>query len=427
MLEFLRFFVNLTKMYRLLKGRLFFTRCIMLLAAIALLAVGILNIYAVGNPVNADNDDTMLTNIWKKQLQFAAVGLAIFLAVNLIHHRRLGRISYLLFAIVLGMLIVVLIGKYHPLSFVPMINGTHRWITLQIAGRSLPAIQPSEFCKLIYIMALAWFLRYRNSCSRFTSLLGPFAITLIPVTLILLEPNLGTVMLMMPILFTMLYIAGAKTKHLLIIILLALLISPFMWPKINPYQRNRIASVFLQSQWVRQKAENHEKFSQILLGQKFSEARWRSGAGYHLIRSKYAIASGAATGYGYRNGPFIKYNFLPERHNDFIFAAIAHQFGFFGALALLGLYGIIIASGLKIAANNNDPFAQLLAVGIVAMFAVEVLVNVSMTMGLMPITGLTLPLISYGGSSLIVNMAAVGLLNNIGRSKPARVTFSNFG
>jgi cell division protein FtsW (lipid II flippase) len=137
------------------------------------------------------------------------------------------------------------------------------------------------------------------------------------------------------------------------------------------------------------------------------------------MRSKFAVASGGLTGYGWRKGPFIKYSFfLPESHNDFIFAVIAHQWGFLGSLGLLGLYLVMIGCGLEIAGNNTDPFGRLLAVGITAMFAVQVVVNVSMTVGLMPITGLTLPLISYGGSSLVVSMVALGLLNNVGRSRP---------
>ena len=142
---------------------------------------------------------------------------------------------------------------------------------------------------------------------------------------------------------------------------------------------------------------------------------------YHLIRSKYAVASGginSGKGYGYRQGPFVKYNFLGERHNDFIFAIIAQQWGFWGCAGLLILYVIIVGCGVEIAANNTDPFGRLLAVGIIAMFVVEVIINIGMTMGIMPITGLTLPLVSYGGSSLLVSMMAVGLLNNVGRCRP---------
>jgi rod shape determining protein RodA len=157
------------------------------------------------------------------------------------------------------------------------------------------------------------------------------------------------------------------------------------------------------------------------VGTKFSEKQWKSDWGWHLIRSKYAVASGGVTGYGFRRGPFVKYDFLEARHNDFIFAIIAQQWGFLGCIVLLLLYIIVIGCGLEIAVHNTDPFGKLLAVGIVAMFVVEVIINVSMTLGLMPITGLTLPLISYGGSSLVVSMASIGLLNNVGRCRPFTV------
>ena len=130
---------------------------------------------------------------------------------------------------------------------------------------------------------------------------------------------------------------------------------------------------------------------------------------------------GGWSGTGYGRGPFIKYDFLPERHNDFIFSVIAHQWGFLGCLGFLLLYVVLIACGLEIAGHNTDPFGRFLSVGIVAMFVMEVAINVGMTLGLMPITGLTLPFVSYGGSSLLVNMIAVGLLNNVGRCRPFTV------
>jgi cell division protein FtsW (lipid II flippase) len=137
-----------------------------------------------------------------------------------------------------------------------------------------------------------------------------------------------------------------------------------------------------------------------------------------LERSKNAIASGGATGYGYRQGPFIKYPFLTYRESDFVFASIAHQWGFAGSVGVLLLYALVVLCGLEIASNNTDPFGRLLAIGIVIMFTVEVSVNVGVTLGLMPITGLTLPLVSHGGSSLVVHMMALGLLNNVGRCRP---------
>ena len=412
-------------MYNFLTGRLIFVRIILLLAVLALIAIGIAAIYAVGNPADtsstANNDE--IANSWKKQLVFAGIGLVGFILANLVNYRWFGAASYWIYAFVLLLLTVVLAGKYINLPFVPMINGTHRWIRFHTA---LPRIQPSEFCKLAYVLALAWYLRYRSNYRNFTVLIGPFGLTLLPVVLILLEPDLGTAMLIMPVFFILLAVAGAKPKHLLIIVLMALLVSPFLWRKMRPYQRMRISSVLMQHKWVQEKAEKYPIIGTVLLGRKFSTKQWEDDWGYHLIRSKYAVASGGVKGQGYRRGPFVKYNFLPARHNDFIFAAIAHQWGFWGALGLLSLYVIIIACGLKIAGNNTDPFARLLATGITAVFAVEVIVNVGMTLGLMPITGLTLPLVSYGGSSLLVSITAIGLLNNAGRHRPFSVSPKSF-
>jgi len=409
-------------MRNFLKGRLFFVRLCLIGASLCLIGAGVLTIYSVGHPAEVAGRVSELADFWKKQLVFAAVAAAGFVAANLLNYRRLGAVSYWAYAFVLALLVVLLVGRYLvELPFVPEKNGTHRWIQFTVAGRTLPALQPSEFCKIVYVLALAWYLRYRSNYRSFKALVGPFVLTLVPMVLILAEPDLGTVLLMMPILFTMLFVAGAKLKHLLLVMLMALMVSPLLWHKMKPYQRVRISSVLLQSPWVRDKAEAHPLLGRILVGRQFSQKDWKNDWGYHLIRSKSAIASGGAAGYGFGKGPFIKYDFLPYRYNDFIFAAIAHQWGFRGGLVLLGLYVVVIACGLEIAAKNVDPFGRLLAVGIVAMFAVEVIVNVSMTMGLMPITGLTLPLVSYGGSSLLVSVISVGLLNNLGRSRPFTV------
>jgi len=393
------------------------------MAALILIAIGIATIYSVGHPAEPSSATQIgnLGNLWKKQVQFAVVAIVGFIVVNAVNYRRFGAASHWIYAFVLLLLGLLLVSRYIiNIPFVPEINGTHRWIKFIIAGRSL-SLQPSEFCKIVYILALAWYLRYRSNYDNLSSLIGPFVLTLLPMVLILLEPDLGTVLLMMPILFTMLFVAGAKVKHLLIIVLMALLVSPLLWYKMRLNQRIRISSVVLQNAWVREKAEKHPWLGKVLVGTKFSEKQWKSDWGWHLIRSKYAVASGGAKGYGFRRGPFVKYNFLEARHNDFIFAIIAQQWGFWGCLGLLAIYIIIVGCGLEIAAHNTDPFGKLLAVGIIAMFVVEVIINVSMTVGLMPITGLTLPLVSYGGSSLLVSMASVGLLNNVGRCRPFSV------
>lgn len=410
-------------MFNFLKGRLIIVRLCLLMAALILIAIGIATIYSVGHPAEPSpaSETDNLGDLWKKQIIFAVVAIVGFIVVNAVNYRHFGAASHWIYAFVLLLLGLLLVSRYViNIPFVPEINGTHRWIKFIIAGRSL-SVQPSEFCKIVYVLALAWYLRYRSNYDNLSSLIGPFVLTLLPMILILLEPDLGTVLLMMPILFTMLFVAGARVKHLLIIVLMALIVSPLLWYKMEDYQRIRISSVVLQNAWLREKAEKHPWVGEVLVGTKFSEKKWKSDWGWHLIRSKYAVASGAAKGYGFRRGPFVKYNFLEARHNDFIFAIIAQQWGFWGCLGLLAIYIIIVGCGLEIAAHNTDPFGKLLAVGIIAMFVVEIIINVSMTVGLMPITGLTLPLVSYGGSSLLVSMASVGLLNNIGRCRPFSV------
>ena len=410
-------------MRNFLKGRLLFVRICLLTSVCLLVLVGIVTIYFVGHPAETSPASSRaigeLAGYWKKQAVFALVGVGGFVAANLVNYRRLGAISHWLYVVILVLLVYLDISRHMVhLPFAPESKGAYCWIKLGIGSL---AIQPSELCKLVYIVALAWYLRYRSNYHSFRSLIGPFALTLLPIVLILIEPDLGTVMLMMPILFTMLFVAGARVKHLLLVILLAVLVSPFLWLKMQALPAAAGQRCASTKRWVRDKVEQVPALGKILVGGPFNPRHWRRDSGFQITRSKYAIASGGLAGQGYGRGPFIKYNFLPERHNDFIFPVIAHQGGFLGCLALLGLYVILVLCGLEIAADNIDPFARLVAVGIVAMIVVEVLVNVGMTVGLMPITGLTLPFVSYGGSSLLVNMMAVGLLNNVGRCRPFTV------
>lgn len=408
-------------MLNLFKGRLLLVRICLIASALALLSIGVAAIYAVGHPSEPSpgpaGDTETLKGYFAKQIQFAIIGLLGFVLVNLVSYRRWGELSAWIYAGVIVLLVLLLVSKYLvPLPFAPAgRNYVYRWIVIH---EDLPQIQPSEFCKLAYILTLAWYLRYRSNYRTFKALVGPMVLTLVPMALILPEPDLGTVVLLMPILFSMLFMAGAKPKHLLVIILLGCMVSPLFWGKMKGYQRSRISSVFLQSARVRALVESKPWLSEIMVGEQFNTRKWMSNGGYQLIRSKLAIASGGLTGDGFRKGEFIKYNFLGERHTDFIYAAIAQQWGFVGGIVVLALYILLMLCGLEIASNHSDPFGRLLAIGIVAMFAVEVFENISMTVGLMPITGLTLPLVSYGGSSLLVSLMAVGLLNNVGRSRP---------
>ncbi|MBE0535579.1 MAG: rod shape-determining protein RodA [Phycisphaerae bacterium] len=414
-------------MTNLLTGRIVIVRLIMLATMVALVGTGIAAIYAAGNPDPAEStgDPSVSASAWKKQVVYAFAGLLALFAINVIPYRVLGPASYWMYPAILLILAVLLLGKPFDIPFVPRINGTCRWL------QPIPSIdikiQPSEFCKLAYILALAWYLRFRSNYRHFRGLVGPFTLTLLAMALILMEPDLGTVILFMPILFAMLFVAGAKVKHLAIIILLGVAVSPILWGHMRPYQRMRISALLLQNAWIFEKAHEYPRLGDILAGSTTNLDKWMRDQGYHLRQSKYAIASAGLRGYGFRKGPYLTQNgsnspwSLPEKHNDFIFAIIAHQWGFLGCLAILAMYGVIVMCGLEIAWLNTDPFARLITVGIIAMFVIAAIVNIAMTIGLMPITGLTLPFLSYGGSSLVVNMMAIGLLNNIGRGRPFTV------
>lgn len=407
-------------MFDFLRGRLFITRMLMLAAAGGLVAISIMMIYASGNPYDATTSLGGITNIWQKQAIYAAGGFVGFIFINSFNYKKLGAISGWLYIGIIILLALLLLDSFIDIPFIPVKKGSRRWLTFG----SFIQIQPSEFFKLIYIIALGWHLRYRSNYRNLSSLVPPFILTVIPMGLIFLEPDLGTVLLMLPVFLTMLFLAGAKVKHLVLIILAGIIAIPILWLNMHDYQRMRVSSVLLQSRIDgsdnRLKQLCMEKpWLAKLLGVSAERLRtWEADEGYHLTRAKLAIASGGLSGQGYRSGPFVKYyKFLPEKHNDFIFAFISHQWGFAGALLLIGLYALLVACGLEIAAASTDMFGSYVAAGISIIFAIQVIVNIGMNIGIMPITGITLPLVSYGGSSLVVNIMSVGLVNNIGRTK----------
>ncbi len=384
------------------QGRLVFLRLIILLAVVVLCLAGLACIKATSGPSG---------QFIFKQLMWISLGVVCFIAVNLVHYRWLGQISYFLFAISLLLLAMVLAGKYLHLGFlVPSIRGSARWLKLlplnsHNALVQAARLQPSEIAKLAYILALAWYLRHRKNYRTLRGLIGPFALTMLPMMLIILEPDLGTTLLFPPILFAMLFVAGARVRHLLIIILLGLLAAPLFYFTMKPYQKERI---------------------EVLLRQNSKNPYWYRGPGYQLRQSKICIGSGGISGQGWGKGIFIQYRFLPDRHNDFIFALIAHQWGLVGSLILLGLYAVVVIGSVSIASYHCDPFARLVAIGTAALLAAQMFINIGMTMGLMPVTGMTLPFVSYGGSSLVCNFLALGLLFNIARHRPHNLVRDDF-
>lgn len=350
-----------------------------------------------------------------KQCIFALVGVLAGLAVLHIGYQEIGRHSYALFIAAVVLLVPLLVAKVTRFDFGGLIaprNGAYRWIHLP--GYQL---QPSEIMKVAYLLALAWYLRYRRNYMRFSGLMTPILVSAVPLLLILLEPDLGTALLLVPVLFAMLFVAGARLHHLAFIAIAAAAIAPLAWDKMQPYQRLRVTAVLLQSDELRQKIiDNPIGYEKLATRRQAME--WAASAGYQLVQSKNAIGSGGVSGHGWGEGLYVTSGLLPDRHNDFVFAVIAHQWGLVGCIVVLACYVAIAAAGLRIASQTTEPFARLLAVGVVVMILSQAIINMGMATGIMPVTGMTLPFVSYGGSSLLTNCIAVGLLLAVGQLRP---------
>lgn len=262
--------------------------------------------------------------------------------------------------------------------------GAQRWI--QIGPISL---QPSEFAKAIMIISLSSYVDGRlDKLEDFKDWLPVFFYVFVPFFLVMRQPDLGTSLVFMAILLGMMVVCGFKTRYFAWMFGVGLASAPLLWHMLHEYQRNRIR-VFWNP--------GLEPF----------------GSGYHVIQSIIAIGAGLFWGKGLFAGTQSQLNFLPENHTDFIFAVAGEEFGFFGVTLILLLYLLIIYRGISIAMHATDNFGCLLAVGVVSMFSFHVLVNVGMTSGIMPVTGVPLPFMSYGVSSLTTNMFLVTLLLNI--------------
>jgi rod shape determining protein RodA len=211
----------------------------------------------------------------------------------------------------------------------------------------------------------------------------------VPFLLVLVQPDLGTALLLVPIFFAVLFAGGAKPKHLGVMIGSGLVAMPFFWHFLREYQKQRLM-VFINP--------NVDPL----------------GAGYTIIQSKIAVGSGGLFGKGWMSGTQNQLNFLPERHTDFIFSTIGEEWGFLGAMVLMVFYGLIIREMFGIAYSTTDRAGKLVAIGVAVLLAFQVTINISMTIGAMPVVGIPLPMVSYGGSSLLATVAAIGLVLNIG-------------
>ncbi|MCG5536257.1 rod shape-determining protein RodA [Ectothiorhodospira mobilis] len=340
-----------------------------------LLAAGLLLVLALGFVVlysaSGGNPDMLY-----RQGVRAALGLTVMLVLARFPHPHLCQGSpWIYFLVVLSLLAVMFFG--------PVSNGAQRWLDL-----GLFRFQPSELMKLAMPMMLAWYFSERPLPPRPQELAVAGVILAVPVVLIARQPDLGTALLVAGSGLVVIFLAGIRWRILMGLAAAGLAMVPLLWHFMHDYQRQRVLTLL-----------NPE--SDPL------------GAGYHIIQSKIAIGSGGVYGKGWLNGTQSQLEFLPERSTDFIFAVFAEEFGLFGVLVLLALYLFVILRGLVIAARAQDTYARLLAGSLSCTFFIYVFVNMGMVSGLLPVVGVPLPLVSYGGTSMVTLMAAFGMLMSI--------------
>jgi len=339
-----------------------------------LLAIGVAMIYS-GTHQKAGAYYALRQGLW------VVLGLGFLLLVTFLDYRRSAQYAYVFYALVILLLVYV---NLHGVK----IMGARRWIRVGPVS-----FQPSEFAKVALVLVLAHYLEgAKDRLANFRVFLTPFLFALPLMLLVMKQPDLGTALMFLPIALVMVFAAGARKNHIVAVVLAGIAMSPFAWKIMKPYQRARIL-VFLDP------------------------GRDPMGAGYSVVQSKIAIGSGGLLGKGWLHGSQTQLEFLPEKHTDFIFALIGEELGFVGALLVLTLFGLMIARAIRITYRAKDSLGQLIAVGFTTMLLIHVFVNIGMTMGIMPVVGLPLPFISYGGSALLVNMIGCGFILNVGMRK----------
>lgn len=326
-----------------------------------------------------------------RQLMFLGLGVFAAALTALPHQRQWRRFAWPGYLVVLALLVFLLVPGV-PEALVRPRNGARRWISLGVTD-----LQPSELAKIAFILVLALQLRYRRSHRTLKGLLPVLALALVPMALVLLEPDLGTALLFLPTLLAVLIVAGARWRDLGIVILLGLAGAAAMAPMLRPHQVDRIKALAAQIQ---------------------GDPRYEDDIGYQGARSMTLIGSGGLEGHDeHQAAMLLRWNHLPERHNDMIFTVICTRWGVFGAIGVWALYLLFAIGGLLTAAMCRDPFGRLIAVGITTIILAQMAVNAGMTLGLFPITGMTLPFVSYGGSSLVVTWMMVGIMVGIARHR----------
>ncbi len=326
----------------------------------------------------------------KKQLFMLAVGLIgviIIIRYDFTEFKNFGILLYILSVV---LLIAVLV-------FGTELRGTTGWISLG----PLPAIQPAEFTKVMLILAFADFVnRRRGELDTLIKMLPCFLYMGLPFILIMMQPDLGTALVYIAITVIMMFAAGANIRVLLALVGGGIFLAGLI--------------LFLHfNLGIAIPLEDYQLKRLIVFLDPYNDGQGGRGAGWNTIQSLVAIGSGGFTGKGLHNGTQVQLNFLPEHHTDFIYAVIGEELGFIGAAFLIILYGILIMRSLYIASESREFFGTLVVIGVTAMWLFHIFENIGMSIGLMPITGIPLPFISYGGSSMITNLLAVALILNV--------------
>ncbi|MDT3700001.1 MAG: stage V sporulation protein E [Thermincola sp.] len=353
---------------------------VMLFAAtILLLSIGIIMVYSASQVTAYERlDDTFY--YLKKQLLWALLGITAMVSVMKIDYWKYKKWAVPFLGVAFLLLIIVLLPGVGT-----NVKGAQRWL-----GAGPLRIQPSEVIKIALVIFMSYGLsKYKDRLRYFVKGMLPFlAVLILACGLILLQPDLGTAVSAAGTVYIMLFAAGAKGKHMFYLAV-AGLAAVVMAIILEPYRMSRFLA-FLDP--------------------------WKDpqGTGFHIIQSLYALGSGGLFGAGLGQS-HQKFFYLPEQHTDFIFAVLGEELGFFGGAMVLLLFLIFVWRGFKISLSSQDPFASLLAVGVTCMIAIQAIINIGVVTGSLPITGIPLPLISFGGSSLVFTLTGVGILLNISR------------
>jgi rod shape determining protein RodA len=341
----------------------------------AICALGLATLYSATYDPSGE-----VSPIVMRQLAWLGVGTVAMLVMVAVDYRTLERFAYVLYAIGIGLLLLV------PVAGV-VGGGAQRWLRVGPVS-----VQPSEFMKILLVLALGRYFSRAPVSPRGLGvqrgLLVPMLVTLPAAVAILLQPDLGTVCVLLIITISMAVMAGARLMPFVTIFAGLLASGPVLWHYLRPYQQGRILT-FVDPQ------------------------RDPLGAGYHIIQSRIAVGSGEFWGKGFLQGTQNQLHFLPEQHTDFIFSVFAEEWGFVGAVTLLGFYVALLLRGLLAVSRARDTFGALVCCGVIATIFWQLATNVGMTTGLLPVVGIPLPLFSYGGSSLVSLLAGIGIVMNV--------------